>query len=148
MTNRAEFVAYVRSLVGTPFHHQGRTPGVGLDCPGPLIVACWHFGLKPRTFDVTGYSATPDGFELKAHCDEHMQPLMQDMLLPGDVILVRWGKGPPQHLGILFDYPAQFGKFAMVHADSLRAKCVTETRVEFGRAMALVGAYAVPGLMD
>ncbi len=144
MVTRAEFIAKARSYVGTPFHHQGRVPGVGLDCPGPLICACWDLGLKPRSFDVTGYTALPDGRSLKAYCDEHMTPIDSDQMQAGDVILVRWQKGPPQHLGILFDHP--LGGLAMVHADSVRSRRVSETRVEFGRAMSLVQAYAVPGL--
>lgn len=141
MTTRAEFVVYVRSMVGTPFHHQGRLPGVGLDCPGPLIVAVRHFGIKPPDFDISGYVGTPDGRELKAHCDEHMTPISQDEMQAGDVLLVAWRAGPPQHLGILFDYP--YGGLAMVHA--VRSG-VQEIRVEFSRAMRFVAAYQVPGL--
>lgn len=140
MTTPAEFIAYVRGLVGTRFHHQGRLPGVGLDCPGPLICACWHFGIKPRTFDVTGYPERPDGFTLKAICDEHMgEPIDQHELRAADVLLVRWQKGPPQHLGIVFDHP--LGGLAMVHAD--RTRGVIETRVSFGRAMGFVAGYRV-----
>lgn len=144
MTTREEFVAYVRSLKGTPFKHQGRVPGVGLDCPGPLICACRRFGIRPPDFDVTGYPERPDGSMLKAICDEHMESVPLHEMKPADVLLVGWGKGPPQHLGIVFDYP--HGGMAMLHADRVRAKAVTETRVEFGRAMRFVAAYLVPGV--
>lgn len=144
MTTRAEFVSYARARVGVPTLHQGRHELFGLDCAGLLIVAAWHFELKPRTFDVTGYPARPDGVTLRRLCDEHLTPIAQDDMQTGDVLLVRWQKGPPQHLGILFDHP--FDGLAMVHADNLRAKAVAETRVKFGRAMGFVAAYSVPGL--
>lgn len=146
MTIREEFVEYVRSLKGVPFQHQGRHETYALDCAGLIVVALWHFDLKPRTFDVTGYKPEADGSSLKAYCDEHMTPIPQEEMQAGDALLVRFRNGPPQHLGILFNYPLQPGKFAMVHADSMRAKAVTETRVEFGRAMQFVAAYQVPGV--
>lgn len=144
MTTRAEFVATARSYIGTPYHHQGRLPGVGLDCAGLVIAACWAHGLLPLSFDVTGYARTPDGQSLKAYCDEHLQEVSQDWMQPGDVLLVRWQKGPPQHMGILFTYP--HGGLAMVHADSMSQRAVSELRVKFGRAMQFVAAYSVPGI--
>jgi cell wall-associated NlpC family hydrolase len=146
MTTRAEFVAYVRSMKGTPVHHQGRVPGVGLDCPGPVICGMWHFHIKPRSFDVVGYPAIPDGVSIKGYLDEHLEPVSQSDMRPADVVLVAWQKGPPQHMGVVVDYPG--GGLAMVHADSVRARKVSETRIEFGRAMRFVAAYAVPGLVD
>ena len=32
MIARADIVAAARSLIGTPFRHQARLPGVGIDC--------------------------------------------------------------------------------------------------------------------
>ena len=40
MPNRNELMIAARSMVGTPFIHQGRVPGVGLDCAGFGIEAC------------------------------------------------------------------------------------------------------------
>jgi cell wall-associated NlpC family hydrolase len=140
---RAAFVALVRSYVGTPFHHQGRLPGVGMDCPAPIVCACWHFGLKPREFDVVGYPRVPDGVTLQRYCDEHMTRIAPALLQPGDAVLVAWAGGPPQHLGVVVDYP---GALAMVHADSIRRRAVVETRLVFGRAMRLVSGYAIPGV--
>ena len=66
------FVAAARSLIGTPYHTKGRLPGVGLDCIGVPIVAAWLCGLRPRSFDIRGYSDVPDG-SLLPLCDQHMQ---------------------------------------------------------------------------
>lgn len=144
MVTRAEFVAVVRSYVGTPYHHQGRLPGVGLDCAGVLICAAWACGVKPAGWDVNGYARQPDGETLRRICDEHLTAIDPAAMRAADVLLVRFRRGPPQHLGIVFDHPR--GGLSMVHADGLRSKSVSETRVEFGRAMSLVAAYSVPGL--
>ena len=37
-------IAAARACLGTPFHHQGRMPGVGLDCIGLVIVALARCG--------------------------------------------------------------------------------------------------------
>jgi hypothetical protein len=58
-------------------------------------------------------------------------------------LLVAWQNGPPQHLGLLFDHPIR--GLAMVHASTMH-KRVLATRIEFGRAMRFVAAYAIPGL--
>lgn len=86
----------------------------------------------------------PDGKTLKALCDAHMIEIEPEDLQTADVVLVRWQKGPPQHLGITVDYPG--GRLAMVHAASVGRAGVVETRLEFGRAMGLVACYAVPGV--
>ena len=44
---RAEFIAAARSYLRTPYGHQGRMPGVLLDCVGVPICAARQVGLKP-----------------------------------------------------------------------------------------------------
>ncbi len=41
---REDFVRVARSYIGTPFHHQGRLPGVGLDCAGVIVCALAECG--------------------------------------------------------------------------------------------------------
>jgi cell wall-associated NlpC family hydrolase len=142
---RAAFVATVLGYVGTPYHHQGRVPGVGLDCPGPLVCASWEHGIKPRTFNVAGYGRVPDGAVLQGLCEEHMQRIHYDDRLPGDVPLVRFQQGHPQHLGILVDI--QSDRQYWVEAEGFRHKRVIKARFMLGdRAVQLVGLYRVPGL--
>jgi cell wall-associated NlpC family hydrolase len=40
-------VLAARECLGTPFQHQGRVPGVGLDCVGVAIYAAREVGLNP-----------------------------------------------------------------------------------------------------
>jgi cell wall-associated NlpC family hydrolase len=144
MTLRDQFLAAVRSYVGTPYRHQGRQPGLWLDCPGPLICAAWETGIKPRSWDVTGYARTPDGTVLQGLCEEHMQAITLAEAEPGDAVLVRFQQGRPQHLGILID--ATPSRRWWIEAEGERYKRVLESRLMFDRRTILVGAYRVPGL--
>ncbi len=60
---RAELmIVAARACLGTPFHHQGRMPQVGLDCIGLVIVALRAAGIAVR--DRTDYARWPTGAAL------------------------------------------------------------------------------------
>ena len=94
-----QIVAAARACVGTPFRHQGRTPGRGLDCAGLLIVVAREVGIDP--VDVSGYPRRPDG-NLKAALD--MQPGLERVTgtpQAGDFILFHYEDDAHEgHLGI------------------------------------------------
>jgi cell wall-associated NlpC family hydrolase len=138
---RSTIVATARSLIGTPFRHQGRDER-GLDCAGLLIVVAWRCGIWPAGRDVNGYGRIPDGRTLRALCDESMTPIERDALTPGDAILVCWRDGLPQHLGIAGDY--RHGGLSMIHAEERRRASVIETRLMFDIHMRYVAAYRMP----
>jgi hypothetical protein len=144
---RAAFVATVLGYCGTPTMHQGRVPGVAMDCPAPAIVACWELGLKPRTFDVTGYGREPDGKVFKALLDEHAEPIPWAQAREADLLLCSYDKDQnrPRHLGVLVD--ATPGRMFWVHADPKRWSEVRRSRLMFGvDGMRLAQAYRVPGV--
>lgn len=146
MVARAEFVETVLSYVGTPYHHQGRMPGVGLDCPGPVICAARHHGIMPPEFNVTAYGRIPDGQALKAHCAAYMEPITWDQATIADVVLAGFRNGPPQHMGIIVDKSPD--KTYWVQAEGYRHKKVIKSRLVFGdRFMQFHAAYRVPGLI-
>ncbi len=97
-TSGSDVVRTARTWLGTPYHHQGRLKGVGVDCAGLLIGVAHELGLSD--FDVAGYAPRPDGDSLRRLCDEHMQPIALDTARPGDVLLFRFD-AHPGHLGIL-----------------------------------------------
>jgi cell wall-associated NlpC family hydrolase len=140
MTTKTDIVATVRSYCGTPYVHQGRVSGVGMDCPAPIILAARAHGLVSPDFDINGYGAMPDGKTLLEWCDKHMTRTSNPE--PGDVIVVHFKSGRPQHLGVLTDNTP--GRSYWVHAEGLAHKEVRETRLDFGsRAMRLVAAYSL-----
>lgn len=131
-----------RTLIGTPYHTKGRLPGVGLDCIGVPIVSAWIACVKPRSFDIRGYSDIPDG-SLLPLCDEHMTRVPREAMQPGDVIVVRFG-ATPHHVGLLGDY--RHGGLSIIHAENDRHRKVIEHRLWLDGAMKFVRAYRIPRL--
>lgn len=144
MRTKADIVAAARSYLGTPFHHRGRKPGVGIDCAGVLVCAARDCDLVSAAFDVPAYSPIPNGNDILQWCDLYMKPVSREEIQPGDAILIATDVYP-QHLGILGDYVR--GGLSIIHAsDYTRPPRVIETRLLFARAMRFVAAYELPGI--
>ena len=96
-----DIVTAARQCLGTPFRHQGRIAGFGLDCAGVAIhvarqIGAWHL-------DVSGYGRTPAQGQLERSLDS--QPCLQRVARiedrqPGDLLLMRF-TAEPQHLAFL-----------------------------------------------
>ena len=86
-----------RSFLGTPFRHQGRIPGLALDCAGLVVSVAKEIGAD--YIDRPGYSRNPSGGLLESALDD--QPCLERVTdrQPGDVLLMRFS-GEPQHLAI------------------------------------------------
>ena len=95
--DRNNIVEFARECVGTPFRHQGRLIGSGLDCVG-LVVHCMESMGLPYN-DLTGYPRTPVEGKIKKCLDAEpsLEPIAE--LEPGCVILFRISK-EPQHIAI------------------------------------------------
>jgi len=135
----ANVVATARLEVGTKWVHQGRRPGVALDCAGLVICTARRLGLVADDFDIGGYGRYPDGSMLR-WCQQYMQPL--EFLELGAVLALQVDRDP-QHLGIVGDY--RHGGFSLIHAASIAGR-VIETRLMFARNMVCRGIYRLPGL--
>lgn len=147
MSRRAAFIAAVQSYVGTPWHHQGRLPGVGMDCPAPLICAARAVGLAPPDADINGYGRVPDGHALEALCRQYMDPIAYAEREPGDAVLVRFQHGHPQHLGVLVE--VAHDRQYWIEAEGVRYKQVRRSRLVLtNRDTQLVGCYRVRGIDD
>jgi len=141
MTTRAQVVQAARAWIGTPFHHQARLCGVGVDCDGLVIGVSRELGLVAPDFDVPAYSRTPDGTSLMAHCCAHMTRIYTPMRA-GDVVVLDFASYP-HHMGIVCDY--RHGGLSMIHASSTRGR-VEETRLMYHARMRFVAAFALPGV--
>ena len=134
-------VEKAREYVGTPFHHQGRQKGVGIDCIGLIVCVAKELGIKSRTDpnaqDVVDYGRVPDGKLLFWHLNEHLLPVEQAAMQPGDIVCVAFDKHP-QHVGIVGDY--RHGGLSIIHAASKHGE-VVETRLMFTAAMRFVAAF-------
>jgi cell wall-associated NlpC family hydrolase len=135
-----DIVTTARKWLGTPFHHQGRVPNVGLDCVGLVIQVAKELNLS--NFDTTNYSAIPDGKVLKSLCEQEMIEVPYINAQYGDVLLFKFGERP-QHLGIIGDY--LYGGFSIIHAYAVAGK-VVETRLDDFWIQKLISCYRLPGV--
>lgn len=124
----------------TPFHHQGRLKGIGVDCAGVITRVANALGVSD--FDTTDYPRVPDSHTLKALCDEHMDreaagPDCAERAAPGMVILIRFGRHP-HHLAI-----RTF--LGIVHAYQFAGR-VIETSYDFPWRRRTVGVYRYRGV--
>lgn len=144
MATIADLVAAGRTLLKTPWHSHARLPGVGIDCIGVPIVASWISGAKPRSFDIQGYSITPDGSMLGL-CEQHMTQVPRGEMRPADVVVLRWGP-EPHHVGLVGDWRHGNGVLSLIHAENGYHHKVIEHRLWFGGSMQFVAAYRIPGV--
>jgi len=95
---REQIIAAARELLGTPWVHQGRTPGVGIDCAGVVL----HIlKLNGMTYEVNGYPYEPNG-ELLKHTDACLTRIPTISFQPADVLVFRIMR-EPQHIALVTD---------------------------------------------
>lgn len=91
-----EIIAAARAELGTPFRHQGRLPGIALDCAGLAVVvaSAWHVVAEPRA-----YGRGPDHGMLQQWIEAQafIEPAADPQ--PGHVLLMRFSR-EPQHIAI------------------------------------------------
>ena len=91
-------IATARSYVGTPFRHQGRLPGIALDCAGVAVCAARAEGWP--AIDMPGYSRTPTKGMLRQHL--MAQPALRLVNRSprfGDLLLMAFGR-EDQHVAL------------------------------------------------
>jgi len=95
----AGIIAAARACLGTPFVHQGRIPGVALDCAGLLIAVAQAIGADYH--DVLGYGPHPCGGLLEQALDDQpcLEPVPIAQRSAGDLLLMRFD-AEPQHLAV------------------------------------------------
>ena len=99
-SRQQDIIDAARACLGTPFHHQARVVGVGMDCIGLLVYAASRVGIRLQ--DCTQYKRKPDGKDLIDRLTKQLDPVNDAE--NGD-ILVFWIKRPhlPQHVAIKTD---------------------------------------------
>lgn len=131
---RSEISTAALAMVGTPFHAQGRLPGIGLDCIGVVVCVARQVGL-PHT-DVAAYPMRPNGM---------LAPLLDAQLVrvyraprEGDVLLMSFA-GEPHHVAVMVDGSR------IVHAYATVRKCVVQSFTDHWRAK-VRAVYEFPGV--
>ena len=135
-----QVVNSARALIGTPWMHQARLPGLAVDCVGLVVLVARQLGLVSPDFDVRGYGRSPDG-SLLYLCQQYMHEI--EDLEPGAVIAVRTYRDP-QHLGIVAPGRGA-GQWNVIHACQHTGH-VVETRLLLRRSFDLCGVFRLPGV--
>ena len=112
--NVSALLTEARSWLDTPYHHQGRLKGVGVDCIG-LIIGVAH-ALNLSEFDTHDYARIPNANMLESLLAEHMHSIAIRDQMPGDIGLFTFDR-EPQHV-------AFFTEIGILHSYAHVNKCV------------------------
>jgi len=129
-----QVVSQAQSWLGTPWHHQARLKGVGVDCIGLIVGVCEELGIPVQ--DSHEYSRFPDGYHLAKELErqlikKHSEPT------PGDIMLFRISR-MPQHCAICTPT-------GLIHAHQ-GVMQVVETAMPNHWNTHLIGVYQLPGV--
>ena len=142
MATQAEVVAAARGWIGTPFQHQARLRGVGVDCIGVVVGVARELGLSD--YDISGYGAAPYAALVTREADDHMDRVPITAMRAGDVLMLRI-ENDPQHFGIVTEVPGAGGVARFVHAFSKVGRCVETSLDRFWHSR-VVAVYRFRGL--
>jgi len=104
-----DYIVLVRSLVGCPYAHAGRSRN-GVDCLGAAIVPLNEMGIYPP--DQYNYSREAFDNSLALEIGKHTDPVQVDMVEKGDILLFWCNRKTrmPQHVAVYI------GDNTIVHA--------------------------------
>ncbi len=122
-------ISAARACLGTPFIHQGRVPGVGLDCAGLIVIAARAAGITLHTPHAYAYPAAGD--QVVDYLGRQLAPA--SCVIAGTVLLFRLG-GQPQHLALATS------DSTMIHAYAPAGR-VVETTIGTAWLGRLIGIY-------
>lgn len=135
---RYQIIDAARSWLGTPFLHQGRLKGLGVDCIGLILGVDETINGGMNYPDPKDYPRDPIGTMMADRLKTFMRPVPLAIAQPGDVIHFAWGRFP-QHVSILTD------EGTMVHSD-IKAGGVVEVTYGGAWPRRARGAYEFPRL--
>lgn len=116
---RLEIVAELRSWVGTPWRHQGRTKHKGCDCLG-LVVELARLADRLPAHIPTNYHRMPFHNLLERTFDKYLDRVEGETRVL-DVVLMTWRRNKvPAHAGVLVPWPPgreeEGPPFGLLHA--------------------------------
>lgn len=123
MTSRAAVVEEAESWLGTPYHHQGRVKGAGVDCLQILIAVYGSLGLVG---DVDPGNYTPD-WHFHREVEKYLDGIAAHAVRlpdgaepkPGDLALFQFGRCV-SHAAIVVQWPLvihAYHRLGVVYAD-------------------------------
>lgn len=131
-------VAIARQYIGTPYHHQARVPGVGIDCVGVLVCVARELGVIAQDADYGAYARNARDDELLRILDAHLERLPSpEMAEAGDVLTFVIGKWP-HHVAI------KTGPDTLLHS-YMGIGRVVETQIGNNWQQRIIAAHRIPG---
>jgi cell wall-associated NlpC family hydrolase len=103
-------VTEARRWLGTPFRHQGRIRGEGVDCIGLVLEPARGLGLTD--YRPPAYSRLPDAGTLRRELARHLMTVAKAEMHPGDILLLAVPLSP-SHLALVGELA---GTLTMIHA--------------------------------
>lgn len=138
MIPRTAVIAAARGWLGTPFRHQARLRGVGVDCGGLVVMAAREAGCLVA--DHPGpYTRMPDGQSLRRVVEGQCAPIAA--LEPAAVALMAW-ETEPQHVALVATHGE---RWTIIHA-YMDARRVVEHGLGEEWMRRIVGLYRLPGV--
>lgn len=131
-------VTTARTLINTPYQHQGRTPGKGLDCSGVVVLTAYLAGLTNKKWGKTNYPRNSNN-SLVEGLEEYC--IRIEKLQCGAIALFKISS-IPYHCGIISDYADGLG---LIHAYS-NAGVVAEHELIPWWQDKIVRVYGFPGV--
>ena len=95
---RDDLINKVREYLDTPFVHQGRVPGEGLDCAGMIV--CALQALEYTVVDVVDYPRVPSQGKFIGLVREYCDEIPLNEILPADLMMFAF-KTEPQHIAVV-----------------------------------------------
>lgn len=140
MPTRAQIVETARGFIGTPWVHQARAKGAGVDCLGLLVGVARELGMPVE--DRADYPYEPIPSELLAGLALNLDAIDLDDARAGDVLCFWIGdEARPQHLAILTER-------GILHAWREGRRCVLEHGLTEGWKAKRHSAWRFRGLED
>jgi cell wall-associated NlpC family hydrolase len=144
---REEIIRAARSLLGTPFLHQGKLKETGFDCRGYLIAILHEFGIEPRHQHRDDYPRHPDPKEFRAALESELDLVPVADLKRADVVLLRELNQTDEeatHCGVIDEGP--YGRL-LLHTTWRHERCVEEPYRDAYQRLT-VAAFRFPGVID
>ncbi len=94
-----------REWINTPYHHQAKVKGVGVDCVGFIVGVGLNTGAllltKQQIKEYAGYGRLPNPNMMGRVMRRYLNPLPHRDLVVGNIAWLEWRAGLPMHLALV-----------------------------------------------
>jgi cell wall-associated NlpC family hydrolase len=143
--DRNAVIARAREYLGTPYRHQGRAKGLGMDCVGLPICVGEDLGLRDKLgspilkSDHLNYPPRPIA-DVSSQVAARLEEKPRDWIKGGDVVTIKVGRYV-SHLAIVTDLEAGLG---LIHAYAGGPCMVAEHRLDLKWKSRIYRAFYFP----